>query len=181
MVVEVDRALAHEQPRPLRLGEAVDVVHEPTNAVRVALDLGERHVRVGDEAVAQRLDAAEHAGERAAELVRHVVDRRPPELVLVAEREGQPVDGVREARDLAPAAEPGRPRLHLARAEPPRDLGQPLERPGEVERDEQREGQRERPGDDSGLDQQAAHPVLEMAVEALGGAVDPAPCAPDGR
>ena len=56
--LEVDRALAHEQPRPLRLGEAVDVVDEPTNAVRVALDLGERHVRVGDEAVAQRLDAS---------------------------------------------------------------------------------------------------------------------------
>ena len=55
--VEVDRALADEQPRPLRLGEAVDVVDEAADAVRVALDLGERDVRVGDEAVAQRLDA----------------------------------------------------------------------------------------------------------------------------
>jgi hypothetical protein len=169
--VEVDQALADEQPGPLRLRELRDVVDEPAHAVRVALDLGQRDVLVVGEAVAHGLDAREHARERAAQLVRDVVGRRAAHLVLAAQRRGQAIERVGQPRDLAPAARARRPGLDLPRAHPPRDLREALQRPGEVERQEQRDGEREAAGEQARLEQQAAHPRLEAVVEALRGVV----------
>jgi hypothetical protein len=171
--VEVDRALAHEEPRPLRLGEPVHVVDEPSNPIGVALDLRQRELLVVDEPVAQRLDARGHPHERAAKLVRDVRGGRAAQLVLAAQGRREPVHRLGQARDLTPAAGAAGARLELAAAHASRRLGQPLQRPREVQGEDERERQGEAAGDGAGRQQQPAHPGLEVTVEALGRAVDP--------
>ena len=134
--------LRTSRPGRCASASAVDVVDEPADAVRVALDLGERDVRVVDEAVAQRLDATRTTPrERAAQLVRHVVGRRAARARPGGAARGQPVDGLRPRRAIS--RPPPSPVARVSSSPAPSlrgDLGQPLERPREVERDEQREG-----------------------------------------
>ena len=170
--VEVDGALAHEQARPLRLGQAIHVVDEAAYAVRVVLDLRKRGVLVVDKAVPNGLDAGDDADEGAAQLVRHVAGGRPAQFVLMAQRRGEAIHGLAEPGDLPPAARRRGRRFHLTCAHAARHLGEALQRPREVQRDEEREQEGEAGGEQPGLQEQPAHSRLQAAVEAFRGVVD---------
>jgi hypothetical protein len=105
-LLDVDRALADEQARLLGLREQQHVVHQPVEAARVARGALERGLLVGHHTVLQRLDAADHADERVAQLVHDVGHGGTAQLVLAAQRGGQAVERPGQLRRLRGPPEP---------------------------------------------------------------------------
>ena len=144
-------------------GELLEVVHEVLQRQRLLVDRVDDRRGRREQAVLQRLEVAADVGERRAQLVGHVVDHPPAQLLDALEAVGHGVEGAPELADLVARRDAGAaaevPARHL-----PRDAGELLDRPQHPAGEQGGRGEGQDTGEEDGGQGAALDGAEELAA-----------------